>query len=265
MAKTAPRTVLITGAAKRIGRAIALDFANQGWRIGVHYNSSQTDAQALVADIRRAGGQAEMFAADLSDADSVAGLLPACAAALGSPKCLVNSASLFQEDHIGGLSSQLWDLHQAVNLRAPVFLAEAMAATLPMDTAGTIINIIDQRVWRPTPEFFSYSVSKSALWQATRMLAQALAPRIRVNAIAPGPTLQSIHQTPDEFASEQASTLLRRGTTPEEIAQAIRFILSAPAMTGQMIALDGGQHLNWASSEGNTPAVSAALAGETLR
>jgi NAD(P)-dependent dehydrogenase (short-subunit alcohol dehydrogenase family) len=250
MAKTVqPRIVLITGAAKRIGRAIALDFARQGWRIGVHYNSAETDAQALVAEIRRSGGQAEMFGADLNDAVAVTGLVPACTAALGAPKCLVNSASLFQEDHVGTLSARLWDQHQAINLRAPVFLAQAMADALPAETNGTIINIIDQRVWRPTPEFFSYSVSKSALWQATRMLAQALAPRIRVNAIAPGPTLQSIHQTPEQFAAEQAGTLLGRGTNPEEIAQTIRFILSAPAMTGQMIALDGGQHLVWQNAD----------------
>jgi NAD(P)-dependent dehydrogenase (short-subunit alcohol dehydrogenase family) len=142
------------------------------------------------------------------------------------------------------MTEESWELHQAVNLRAPVFLSQAFAAHLPPDQTGNIINMIDQRVWRLTPEFYSYTISKSALWSATRTLAQALAPRIRVNAIGPGPVLQSIHQHPEEFAAECRSTLLQRGADAQEISDAIRFILGAPALTGQMIALDGGQHLS---------------------
>jgi NAD(P)-dependent dehydrogenase (short-subunit alcohol dehydrogenase family) len=243
-------TVLVTGAAKRIGRTIALDFAAQGWRVGVHYNSSSADADQLVAEIVKAGGSAAALPADLTEAGASAELVPACAERLGAPACLINCASLFLEDHVGTLTTELWDRHFTINLRTPVMLAQSLAKHLPAAVVqGTVINIIDQRVWRPTPEFFSYSLSKSALWQATPMLAQALAPRIRVNAIAPGPVLQSIHQTPEVFAAEQAITPLGRGTTPEEIAAAIRYILSAPAMTGQMIALDGGQHLAWQPSE----------------
>jgi NAD(P)-dependent dehydrogenase (short-subunit alcohol dehydrogenase family) len=152
---------------------------------------------------------------------------------------------LFLEDRLESIEPEQWDRHLNINLRAPVLLAQAFARGLPLAAEGCIINIIDQRVWRPTPEFFSYTISKTALWTATRMLAQALAPRIRVNAIGPGPALKNIHQTEAEFAGEVGSTLLRRGTTPEEIASTVRFILDARAMTGQMIALDGGQHLVW--------------------
>lgn len=152
---------------------------------------------------------------------------------------------MFRDDDLANLDPTQWNAQFAVNLRAPVFLAKAFAAELPAATAGNIVNIIDQRVWKPTPRYFSYTASKLALWDATRTLAQALAPRIRVNAIGPGPVIKNAHQTDEEFQAQCEATILGRGTSPQEIAAAIRFILNAPAMTGQMIALDGGQHLAW--------------------
>jgi len=239
------RTALVTGAGRRIGRAIALDLARQGWQVGVHYAASRQEAEAVVAEIRASGGAASALRADLADASAAESLLSECAGALGGPELLVNSAALFLDDRIETLDSRQWDRQLAVNLRAPILLAKAFANLLPAERRGLIINIIDQRVWRLTPEFFSYTIAKAGLYAATQTLAQALAPRIRVNAIGPGPVLASIHQTPDAFRDEVAKTLLRRPTPPEEIAAAVRFILDAPSMTGQMIALDAGQHLAW--------------------
>lgn len=239
------RTALVTGAGRRIGRAIALDLAGQGWQVGVHYAASRQEAEAVVAEIRASGGAASALRADLADASAAASLLSECAGALGVPELLVNSAALFLDDRIETLDPRQWDRQLAVNLRAPILLAKAFANLLPAERRGLIINIIDQRVWRLTPEFFSYTIAKAGLYAATQTLAQALAPRIRVNAIGPGPVLASIHQTPDAFRDEVAKTLLRRATPPEEIAAAVRFILDAPSMTGQMIALDAGQHLAW--------------------
>jgi NAD(P)-dependent dehydrogenase (short-subunit alcohol dehydrogenase family) len=239
------KVALITGAARRIGRAIALDLARNGWAVGVHYRSSRGEAEALISQIEALGGRACALQADLACTKSVAALLPACAEALGGPPtCLVNNASEFLLDSIQTLSEDVWDIHQTINLKAPVFLAQAMLRLLPPGVEGNIVNILDQRVWKLTPDFFSYTISKAGLWTATQTLAQALAPRIRVNAIGPGPVLQSVHQTPDDFAAEQQSTLLKRGPSPQEIANAVRFILETRSMTGQMIALDAGQHLS---------------------
>lgn len=236
---------LITGAARRIGRAIAFDMARNGYAVGVHYRNSRAEAEALVGEIAGNGGKAVALDADLADTKAVARLVERCGEALGAPPCcLVNNASEFLLDSIDTLTEDLWDTHQTINLKAPVFLAQSMLHNLPPDVEGNIVNIIDQRVWKLTPDFFSYTISKAGLWTATRTLAQALAPRIRVNAIGPGPVLQSVHQTPDDFAAEQSSTLLKRGPSPEEIAAAVRFILATPSMTGQMIALDAGQHLS---------------------
>ncbi|MGE5511971.1 MAG: SDR family oxidoreductase [Bacteroidota bacterium] len=237
--------VLVTGAARRIGRAIALDFASRGWSVGVHHHRSKAEALALADEIRAAGRYAALLPADLADSSAVADLIPACVEALGAPVCLVNNASLFHYDTVATLDAAVWDRQLAVNLKAPVFLAKSFAAHLPEGVEGNIINMIDQRVWKPTPHFFSYATAKAGLWSVTRTLAQALGPRIRVNAIGPGPTLPNSFQSEAQFQRQRTSTLLGRGTSPEEIARAIRFILDAPAMTGQMIALDGGQHLAW--------------------
>lgn len=249
MPAPAAQTVLITGGAQRIGRVLALDFAARGWRVGVHCRHSLPEARQLASEIETGGGVAAVFPADLAEIVAVENLVPACAAALGPPVCLINNAAMFAYDDLATLDAAAWDSQLAVNLRAPVFLAKAFAAHLPPGTEGNIINMIDQRVWRPMPQFFSYGASKGGLWAATRMLAQALAPRVRVNAIGPGPALRGAHQTEAEFHHESKATLLGRGTTPQEIAAAVRFILDAPALTGQMIALDGGQHLTWETPE----------------
>ena len=238
-----PRTALVTGAGRRIGKAIALDLARHGWRVGVHYASSRSEAEAVVAEIQEAGGAAAALGADLAEPAAASALVPQCAAALGAPTLLVNSAALFLDDRIETLDAAQWDEQFAVNLRAPILLAQALSAGLPPNRQGAIINIVDQRVWRLTPDYFSYTVAKAGLYAATQTLAQALAPRIRVNAIGPGPVLANVHQTPAEFEQEVAATLLERATPPAEVAAAVRYILDAPSMTGQMIALDAGQHL----------------------
>ncbi|MCB1519093.1 MAG: SDR family oxidoreductase [Hyphomicrobiaceae bacterium] len=237
------RTALITGAGQRIGREIALDLARHGWQVAVHYRNSREAALAVVAEIEANGGRAAAIAGDLSVAEDVDMLIPTCVSKLGAPCCLINNASEFHLDTLETLTRETWHLHLDINLKAPVFLAQSLAANLPTGCEGNIINIIDQRVWNLKPDFFSYTISKAGLWTATRTLAQALAPRVRVNAIGPGPVLRSVHQSDAEFAAECASTLMGHGPSPHEIAVAVRFILDAPAMTGQMIALDAGQHL----------------------
>jgi NAD(P)-dependent dehydrogenase (short-subunit alcohol dehydrogenase family) len=237
------KTALVTGAARRIGRTIALDLARAGWATAVHYRRSAEEANDLVAEIERQGGQAKAFAADLADDRDVEKLTDSVAKVFGPITVLVNNASEFLPDSVETLETKTWNLHQSINLKAPVFLARLLARQLPDKAEGNIINIIDQRVWNLTPDFFSYTISKSGLWTATRTLALALAPKVRVNAIAPGPVLQSTHQTEEEFAREAKTTLLGRGPSVEEIAAAVRFILATPSLTGQMIALDGGQHL----------------------
>lgn len=239
------RTVLITGAARRIGRALALDLGARGWRVAVHYNRSRADAERTAAEIKVSGGVAAAIQADLADLDAVRGLVAACAGNLGAPSCLINNASLFEHDDLDGMSADSWQAHMDINLRAPVFLSQAFAATLPESAAGVIVNILDQRVWKLSPSFFSYTLAKAALWTATRTMAQALSPRIRVNAIGPGPTLPNPRQTAAGFQRQQKATPLGRGPSLDEICAAIRFILDAPSMTGQMLALDGGQHLAW--------------------
>jgi NAD(P)-dependent dehydrogenase (short-subunit alcohol dehydrogenase family) len=236
-------TVLITGAARRIGRAVALDLAAVGWAVAIHYRRSAAEAAELVEEIEKRGGCARAFRGDLIDRNALEQLVANVESELGPVTALINNASEFLPDSIGNLDETTWDLHLCINLKAPVFLSEAMAKRLPEGVEGNIINIIDQRVWNLTPEFFSYTISKAGLWTATRTLAQALAPRIRVNAIGPGPVLRSIHQTDDDFEREKQSTLLKRGPSATEIAAAVRFILTTPSLTGQMIALDGGQHL----------------------
>jgi NAD(P)-dependent dehydrogenase (short-subunit alcohol dehydrogenase family) len=245
-----PRAALITGAAQRIGGAIARALAADGWAVAVHYGHSRDKAEALVAEVTAAGGRAVALGADLADESAVEQLVPRAVAALGPLGCLVNNASVFENDTVTSATRESWDMHLAVNLRAPFVLMQGFAAQLPQTAEGAVINLLDERVWNLTPYFVSYTVSKMGLWTLTRTMALALAPRIRVNGIGPGPALPSPRQTPEHFARQSAELPLRRGTTPEEIATAIRFILAAPAMTGQMIALDGGQHLGWAQAAG---------------
>jgi len=236
---------LITGAARRIGRALAIKAQAAGYDVAVHARHPDAEAEALAESLRATGGRSAVVTADLSlDAD-LETLIPRAASAVGPLTLLVNCASLFEDDRIETLTPAGWDAHMAANLRAPVLLAQAFAAQLPTGAHGLIVNILDQRVLRPTPQFFSYALSKAALWNATRMLAQALAPRIRVNGIGPGPTLASIHQSDDDFAAEIAGLPLQRGASPDQIADALAYLIDAHAVTGQMIAVDGGQHLAW--------------------
>lgn len=246
MTDVAKGTVLITGAAKRIGRCVALSLAADGWAVAVHYGGSQAEAAETVAAIEAAGGRAAAFQADLQREAEVAALLPKAADSLGPITALVNNASLFENDTVDSASRESWDRHMEINLRAPFVLTQALARQVPDAAAGCVINVIDQRVWSLTPFFMSYTVAKSGLWTLTQTLALALAPRIRVNAIGPGPILPSSRQSDEQFERQWRQTPLQRRTAPEEIAAAVRFILDAPAMTGQMIALDGGQHLGWA-------------------
>ncbi|MDX5367601.1 MAG: SDR family oxidoreductase [Alphaproteobacteria bacterium] len=240
-----PKAALVTGAARRVGREIALSLARDGWAVALHHNHSGDEAAEAVAEIRNAGGRAETVQADLSDLASTQTLIAEASRQVGPLALLVNNASLFEHDEIGTMTAESWAAHLDVNLRAPAILSQGFAAQLPQGAEGNIVNIADQRVWAPTPRFFSYTVSKMALWDMTQILARALAPSIRVNAIGPGPTLANARQTSADFQKQLDGTILRRGTSPEEIYATIRFILSAPAMTGQMIALDGGQHLAW--------------------
>ncbi|MBM3516697.1 MAG: SDR family oxidoreductase [Alphaproteobacteria bacterium] len=240
--QTRSETALVTGAAHRIGRTIALDLGRRGYRVAVHYNRSRAAAEAVAEAICTAGGAAITVAADLGNESDVRGLIGGTAA-LGPLTCLINNASEFEYDDLVTATRASWDRHIEANLRAPFVLTQAFAQQLPPDRAGNVINLIDQCVWNLTPTFVSYTVSKAGLWTLTRTLALALAPRVRVNAIGPGPTLPSARQSPEAFARQRAAVPLRRGASPEEIADAVRFILAAPALTGQMIALDGGQHL----------------------
>jgi NAD(P)-dependent dehydrogenase (short-subunit alcohol dehydrogenase family) len=245
-----PRAALVTGAAQRIGRAIALALAADGWAVAVHYRASRDPADELVRAIEERGGRAEAVAADLAHEAEVKTLLPRAVEALGPIGCLVNNASTFENDTVETATRESWDQHLEPNLRAPFVLTQDFARLLPAGRNGVVVNLLDERVWNLTPYFLSYTVSKSALWTLTRTLALALAPRIRVNGIGPGPTLPSPRQSREQFERQCRLMPLQRGTSPEEIAAAVRFILAAPAMTGQMIALDGGQHLGWAQPDG---------------
>jgi NAD(P)-dependent dehydrogenase (short-subunit alcohol dehydrogenase family) len=239
------KAALITGAAKRIGRAMALDLAKDGWDIAVHCHESIGEAAELVEEMRRLGRKAVAIEGDLAGRETPKKLIKKAKGTLGPLTLLINNASRFEPDDIASVTMSDWDKDQAINLRAPVFLSQAFAAQLPAKEPGNIINLIDQRVWKLNPQYFSYTASKGGLWVVTQTMAQALAPRIRVNAIAPGPALPNARMRDKEFEKLQRLTLLKRGTSPDEIAAAVRFILASPAMTGQMIALDGGQHLAW--------------------
>lgn len=243
---TIPKTALVTGAAQRIGRVIAEDLAAAGWSVVVHYNRSAEAADTVVAGIERAGGQAIALAADFADEAQTRRLMARAIDRFGAIGCLVNNASRFERDAIGDATRASWDAHMEPNLRAPFVLSQDMAAALPGGRNGVIVNIIDQRVWNLTPHFVSYTLSKTGLWTLTQTLALALAPKIRVNGIGPGPTLRNARQSEAQFQRQQNSVPLRRGPSSGEVARAVRFIIESPSMTGQMIALDGGQHLGWA-------------------
>jgi NAD(P)-dependent dehydrogenase (short-subunit alcohol dehydrogenase family) len=240
-----PKSVLITGAGKRIGRQLALDLAADGYDVAVHYNRSRTEAEDVASLIGKLGRRAVVVQADLSERGVEERLVAEATQGLGSIGVLINNASIFESDELLTMTGDSWEQHQNTNLRAPVMLSQAFARLLPESCSGNIISLIDQRVWKLNPQFFSYTISKAGLWTATRTLAQALAPRIRVNAIGPGPALPSARMNQEEFEKQGRSTLLGRGTSPSEISAAAKFILSQPALTGQMIALDGGQHLVW--------------------
>jgi NAD(P)-dependent dehydrogenase (short-subunit alcohol dehydrogenase family) len=240
-----PRAALVTGGGRRIGRALALALAEDGFAVAVHYHRSRPEAEAVVETIRGRGGAALALGADLADEDAVRRLLPRAEGAFGPVGVLVNNAAVFGDDTVATATRGSWDLHLAINLRAPFVLIQDLAARLPAKSGGVVINMLDQRVWSLTPFFVSYTLSKAGLWTLTQTLALALAPRIRVNGIGPGPTLPSPRQSPEQFARQRAMTPLGRGTSPQEVAAALRYIMSAPALTGQMIALDGGQHMGW--------------------
>jgi len=239
------RIALVTGGARRIGRAIVEDLAANGYAVAIHCNRSEREAHALAETIRVRGGTATVVVADLADLETTRALPALVAGRLGPATLLVNNASIFEADGIGDLDPERFQRQLAVNLTAPVLMADAFASALPVPRRGLVVNIVDQRAWKTTPHFLSYQLSKSALLTATRTLAQALAPRIRVNAIGPGPTLPSPRQDPADFARQAEAVLLGHGPELPEFGRTIRYLHETGSITGQMIALDGGQHLAW--------------------
>lgn len=236
---------LVTGAARRIGRAIALDLAANGFDVAIHCWGSRDEADEVAREVVALGGRAAVLEADLSDIPASRDLFLRATEEIGAIRLLVNNASIFEEDLLADFDWEVWERHFALHLKAPVELSRQMAQALPADEDGLVVNIIDQRVRRLTPRFFSYTLSKSAEWTATRTMAQALAPRIRVNAIAPGPALRNERQRQEDFDRQVDALLLRRGPDLAEFGKTIRYLWEARSITGQMIALDGGQHLAW--------------------
>jgi NAD(P)-dependent dehydrogenase (short-subunit alcohol dehydrogenase family) len=245
---------LVTGGGKRLGRAMALYLAGRGLDVAVHYNGSAQAAEEVAAQIEGMGRRAVALQADLLSEDDTQALLPRAAQALGPVSCLVNNASVFEYDQIDTITRESWDRHLESNLRAPVVLTQALADQAPAaatDDAGEplaralVVNMIDQRVRKLTPAFMSYTIAKMGLWAFTQTAAQALAPRVRVNAIGPGPTLQGARQSAGHFARQRAATVLGRGADTADITAALGYFLDAPAVTGQLLCIDGGQHLAW--------------------
>ncbi len=239
----ASSVALVTGGARRIGRAIVEDLAAHGWAVAIHCNRSRDAAESLAEAIGRRGGRAAVVTGDFADPATPASVIDAATAALGPLTLLVNNASIFEHDAVGGLDRALWDRQMAINLTAPVFLAEAFARQRSAGAEGNVINLLDQSIWRPTPNNYSYQVSKAALAAATERLAQALAPDVRVNGIAPGPALPSVRQTDEGYRHLVGTTPLRRAPDLTEFGRTIRYIVETRSITGQVIALDGGQHL----------------------
>jgi len=247
-------TALVTGAGKRLGRAMALYLAGRGHDVAVHYASSCDEAEAVANEIRAMGRRAQAFQADLLVEAETEALIPAATAALGPLTVLVNNASIFEYDRIDTATRKSWDRHIESNLRAPYVLTQGFAKQCPpavLDeneeplAQGLIVNMIDQRILKLTPEFSTYTIAKMGLWALTRTAAQGLAPHVRVNAIGPGPTLQGARQSASHFARQRAATVLGRGASPADITAALGFFLDSPAVTGQFLAIDGGQHLAW--------------------
>lgn len=255
MTDTSKGHALVTGGAKRIGRAIAVALAADGWTVGIHHRNSADEADALCRSLTEAGGSAYVIAGDLGDDTDINRLATEAVAAAGPLTCLVNNASVFEHDSLETLTRESWDSHLNVNLWAPVRLSQALAAGLPDGETGNIVNIADQRVVNIPPGFMSYTISKAGMWAMTQNLALALAPRVRVNAIGPGPTLPSPRQSQEQFDRQAARVPLGHGAGADEIADGVRYILAAPSLTGQMIALDGGQHLGWEFPEPGSPPV----------
>lgn len=240
------RTILVTGGARRVGKAIVEDLVAHGHAVAIHYNSASREADELVAALNGNGGHAVAVGCDLTNPDAVSRLVTDAGKALGARvEVLVNNASVFEDDSASDFEWEVWDRHFAVHLKAPAMLARKLAEGLPEGGDGLVVNMIDQRVWRLNPRFFSYTLSKSALWTATRTLAQSLAPSVRVNAIGPGPTLANTRQQDEDFQGQIEAILLERGPDLAEFGATIRWMMDARSLTGQMIALDGGQHLAW--------------------
>ena len=249
------KRALVTGAGHRLGRAMALYLAGRGYDVAVHYASSAAGAEAVVAEIAGLERQAVALQADLLDEAATQGLVARAAEALGGPlTVLVNNASIFEYDTLDSATRDSWDRHMESNLRAPFVLTQGFAAQVPAPrrdardepvAQGLVVNMIDQRVRRLTPEFMTYTLAKMGLWALTRTAAMALAPKVRVNAIGPGPTLRGGRQTEENFARQRAATVLERGASPEDICAALGYFLEAPAITGQLLCVDGGQHLAW--------------------
>jgi NAD(P)-dependent dehydrogenase (short-subunit alcohol dehydrogenase family) len=248
MSKLGRGGALVTGGAKRVGRAICLALAEAGYAVAIHHRGDEDVAKALVAEIEAKGGRAAAIHADLSNTDETSDLIAKASAAVGPLTLLVNNASYFGDDAIESLTPESFAKHMGPNLLAPLLLIQAFAKaadTFAERSNPSVVNILDQRVLRPNPQFFSYTLSKSALWTATQTLAQALAPRIRVNGVGPGPTLPSIHQSQATFDAEVAGVPLQRKTELSDITGAVLYLANARAVTGQMIAVDAGQHLGW--------------------
>jgi NAD(P)-dependent dehydrogenase (short-subunit alcohol dehydrogenase family) len=252
--RSIPRVALVTGGGKRIGRALSLALADAGFAVAVHCHDSGREAEEVAAEIQTRGVASVVLEADLQLENAVSDLVPRAVAALGPLGALVNNASRFDRDEWDTADRASWDRHMEPNLRAPFRLIQRFAEALPAEAEGVVVNMLDQRVWSLTPHFVSYTVAKAGLWTLTQTMALALAPRIRVNGIGPGPTLPSPRQTGEQFERQCASVPLRHGTSPDEIGRALLALLALPSLTGQMLALDGGQHLQWQSGREKPPA-----------
>lgn len=236
--------VLVTGAARRVGRVIALDLATHGYDVALHYRASHDDAQATAADGRRAGAAVELFSADLADEAAARGLVPAVVARFGRLDAVVHNASSFEYDDAASFDYARLDRMMRANTAPAIVLAQALHAhAAARDADGCVVHLLDQKLWNPNPDYVSYTLSKAALEAATTMLAMGLAPRLRVCGVAPGITLHSGPMDDAEFERSHRMTPLQRSSTPGDIARAVRFLIESPAITGTTLLVDGGQHL----------------------